>query len=274
MSTLQTTKAAGALAGLGNLKAGLAKVQQSIPAAGGEPILRMGRDGKWIYGAENIEVEAGSEWAVNPLSLQHGFICWKKTDPNNKADKPEKLGEILVSMFEDKPLLSSLPDYGHPWAEQTCVGLRCISGEDEGEQTEYKPSSVGGANAMKELIGKIMAQLDTDEAHPVPVVVLKSDHYQHKTYGKTYTPLIEIVDWISMDGVAADDGTADAPDGSDAGDAPAEEAPAEEPKTAAAPRRAARTPTVAAKAEEPAAEETAPEQPAPATGGEVRRRRR
>jgi len=271
MTTAMTNKAAGALAGLGNLKAGLAKVQASIPTAGGEPILRMGKDGIWIYGAENIEVEKGSKWAVNPLSLQHGYICWKKI-PEGSKEKPEKLGEVLVSMFEDKPVKAGLPDYGHPWVEQTSVGLRCISGEDEGEQTEYKPSSVGGSNAMKAIIGAIMAQLDKDPEHPVPVVLLQSDSYIHSTWGKTYTPEIKIIDWIGMDGVANDEDEDD-----DAGQAPADE-PAEETKpaetAAAAPastrRRAAAAPVV----EAPAEAETAAEQPAPAATGEVRRRRR
>lgn len=269
MTTAMTNKAAGALAGLGNLKAGLAKVQSAIPTAGGEPILRMGRDGKWIYGAENIEVEDGSEWAVNPLSLQHGYICWKKI-PEGSKEKPEKLGEVLVSMFEDKPVKAGLPDYGHPWAEQTSVGLRCVSGEDEGEQTEYKPSSTGGSNAMKDLIGKIMAQLDKDPEHPVPIVLLKSDSYQHKTYGKTYVPIIEIVDWTDMDGIAVDEAD-------DAGQAPADE-PAEETKpaetAAAAPASTRRRAAAAPAAEAPAEAETAAEQPAPAATGEVRRRRR
>lgn len=263
-SVSNTSAAAGALASLGNLKAGLSKVQNSIPAAGGEPIMRMGRDGKWIYGAENIEVEKGSEWAVNPLSLQHGFICWKKI-PDGSKEKPEKLGEVLVSMFEDKPLKSSLPDYGHPWAEQTCVTLRCVSGEDEGEQTEYKPSSVGGGNAMKDLIGSIMKQLDTDGEHPVPIVVLESSHYQHNTYGKTYTPVLKIVDWVGMDGVQGDDQAEDKPETA------AEPAKVEAPATGR--RRAAPAEAAPSEAEQPAAaNETVAASNAPA--GEQRRRRR
>jgi hypothetical protein len=28
---------------------------------------------------------------------------------------------------------------------------------------------------------------------------LKSEHYQHKKYGKVITPVFEITDWVSMD---------------------------------------------------------------------------
>ena len=43
-------------------------------------------------------------------------------------------------------------------------------------------------------------QVEKDQTKPVPVVMLKKDHYQHKSYGKIYTPVFEIVEWISMEG--------------------------------------------------------------------------
>lgn len=199
-----TSASANALAALGSLKQGLQNVQSHIHTAGGDPILRMGRDGVWIYGADNVEVEAGSEWAVNPMSLQHGYICWKNI-PQGSKDKPELLGEEVRSMFQPLPDKNSLPDYGagNSWAEEIMVDLRCVSGEDEGEQTLYKPSSTGGLRAMKEVIGEIMTAIDKHPETPVPVVVLENDSYQHKQYGKTYVPVLRIVRWVSMEGVEA-----------------------------------------------------------------------
>jgi hypothetical protein len=34
----------------------------------------------------------------------------------------------------------------------------------------------------------------------VAVVRLRKDHYAHKSYGKIYTPVFEVIEWISMDG--------------------------------------------------------------------------
>jgi len=31
-------------------------------------------------------------------------------------------------------------------------------------------------------------------------VRLKKDHYTHKSYGRIYTPVFEIVEWVGMDG--------------------------------------------------------------------------
>lgn len=261
--TTEVTKAAAsanALAALGNLKQGLQNVQSGIRVAGGEPILRMGRDGIWIYGADNVEVEDGSTWAVNPMSLTHGYICWKVI-PEGSKEKPELLGEETRSMFQPLPNKDSLPDYGHPWADILSVQLKCVSGEDEGEQTLYKTSSTGGLRAMKELIGSIMEAIDKHPDTPVPVVQLKSDSYPHKQYGKTYFPVIAISKWVSMDGIADEAETA-AP--------PAEE---KQPEVRQSRRAAAAAPVQETVEDE---DETVQEQPAQAANdtGERRRRRR
>lgn len=266
-TTVATASAsAGALAALGNLKQGLQNVQSGIRVAGGEPILRMGRDGIWIYGADNVEVEPGSTWAINPMSLTHGFICWKVI-PEGSKEKPELLGEETRSMFQPLPNKDSLPDYGHPWAEVLSVQLKCLSGEDEGEQTLFKTSSTGGLRAMKELIGSIMEAIDKHPDTPVPVVQLKSDSYAHKQYGKTYFPVIAIESWVSMEGVAE------------------EAAPAAEPVKEAAPARRQAAPRTApannvqavqeADEDDDSLEQAQPEVRQTAAAGEgVRRRRR
>jgi hypothetical protein len=255
------------VAALSNLKQGLANVQTSIHTPGGDPILRMGRDGVWIYGADNVEVQAGSRWAVNPMSLQHGFICWKKI-PEGSKEQPELLGEETRSMFQPLPNKDTLPNYGHPWTEEIIVDMKCMNGEDEGEQVIYKPSSTGGLRAMKELIAEMMTQIDKDPAHPVPVLELLTDSYPHKQYGKTYIPILKIVDWVSMDGVGAL--------------APAvEQAGAPEPETAAEAPKPTRRRTAAGEASTAPETATAGEpEPEPATaatppagGGERRRRR-
>ena len=34
----------------------------------------------------------------------------------------------------------------------------------------------------------------------MPVVSLSNDHYKHKTYGKIYTPVFELHNYVSMEG--------------------------------------------------------------------------
>jgi hypothetical protein len=66
----------------------------------------------------------------------------------------------------------------------------------------------------------IATQVEKDQSKPVAIVRLKKDHYVHKSYGKIYTPVFEIVQWVGMD---------------DAAEAPA----VEEPAPAAGRRRRA-----------------------------------
>lgn len=221
MSHEVANRSAGVVAALANLKRGIQNTRQAIPASSTKPILRMGADGIWVYGQDNIEVEDGSEWAVNPLSIRHGFVCW--TNKKKGEGKNELLGEVYASMSSEPIDPSTLPDKGWPWKPATSVELKCVTeGDDEDEEVIYKPSSVGGANAMQELLDAIEEQLDKGGDAIVPVIKLTNDHYQHKQYGKTYVPMFEVVDWMTMDGIAADEPAAE----------PAKEEPKEEPKTA------------------------------------------
>ena len=196
---VQTQTAGGAVAGLANLKAGLANVSAGMPTANTEPFLRMGTDGIWVYGADNVEVQDGSLWAVNIMSLQHGYAAWTDRD----KQKNEKVGDIMVPFSQALPPRSSLQvheDGGKtcPWREQYSFVLQCVSGEDKGTQVLYNTMSYGGTKAIKDLIAAVMAQLDADETKPIPVISLKNDHYPHKQYGKTYTPLLVIKKWVPM----------------------------------------------------------------------------
>jgi len=51
----------------------------------------------------------------------------------------------------------------------------------------------------------IAQQVESDQSKPVPVVTLKRDHYTHKSYGKIYTPVFEVQEWMSMDGGKAEE---------------------------------------------------------------------
>jgi hypothetical protein len=48
----------------------------------------------------------------------------------------------------------------------------------------------------------IATQVDKDQATPVPVVELGKEHYTHKSYGRIYTPVFKVVEWVGMDGDA------------------------------------------------------------------------
>jgi len=197
MNAIAERTASTAVGALQSLKKGIANVQQTMVRKNSSPFLRMLQDGHWVYGQEDIEVETGSIWAANPLSIEHGWTAWNRTKGADNSGGP--LGEVMVPQSSPLPTKDSLHDVGADWEYQTAIEFRCLNGTDKDEQVVYKASSVGASKAMDALVKAIMRQLDEDENSPVPLVKFDSSTYQHKTYGRTYEPVFEIVDWASLD---------------------------------------------------------------------------
>ena len=190
MSSLVTFSQAN-LPAVTNLSAALRKLDSEVGPAG-VAILKMDKTGHWVFGADQTEVEDDSTWAINPFSFVHGFIAW---------GDGEVLGEKMVSVAEPLPELDAAPGGAkNGWQKQVGVSLKCISGEDKGLECRYATTSVGGVRSVQALAVTIATQVDKDQTKPVAIVRLKKDHYQHKSYGKIYTPVFEVVEWVSMDG--------------------------------------------------------------------------
>ncbi len=188
MSNLTTFKAAGlpAVKDLaGALKANLPKLAEA-----GSVIIKMDKTGHWVFGADQTEVEAGSEWAVNPFSFVHGFIAWGDGDV---------LGEKMVGISQPLPELEPAPvGAKRGWETQVGLSIKCVSGEDEGMEARFTTTSVGGKRAVQTLGALIAAQIEKDPSKPVAIINLDKEHYAHKSYGRIYTPIFEVIDWMDM----------------------------------------------------------------------------
>lgn len=162
----------------------------------GVVILKMDKTGHWVFGADQTEVESDATWAINPFSFIHGFIAW---------GDGEVLGEKMVSVSQPLPEMEAAPAGAkRGWETQVGMSLKCLSGEDKDMEARFSSTSVGGKRAVQTLAVAIANQVEADQTKPVPVVRLKKDHYSHKSYGKIYTPVFEIVEWVGMDGEAAE----------------------------------------------------------------------
>lgn len=160
----------------------------------GVVILKMDKTGHWVFGADQTEVEDDSIWAVNPFSFVHGYIAW---------GDGEVLGEKMTGVANPLPEPPEPPPGAKKgWEVQIGCSLKCLSGEDEGMEARYTTTSVGGKNAVQSLAAAIAAQVEKDQTKPVPVVTLGKEHYQHKSFGRIYTPLFTVKDWTSITGEA------------------------------------------------------------------------
>jgi len=170
---------------------------ETVGGPSGVTILKMDKTGHWVFGADQTEVQDDATWAVNPFSFVHGFIAW---------GNGEVLGEKMVPVSQPLPELDAAPpNASKGWEPQIGMSLKCLAGEDAGLEARFSATSVGGRRAVQTLAVAIAAQVEKDQTKPVPVVKLKKDHYVHKSYGRIYTPIFEVVEWVSMDGAAAEE---------------------------------------------------------------------
>ena len=174
-----------------SLSSALRSIEAEVGGSGGMVILKMDKTGHWVFGADQTEIEYDSIWAINPFSFVHGYIAW---------------GDGQVAAEKMAPVTEPLPETGpapepakRGWEMQVGMTLACTNGEDKGLQARYTATSVGGKRAVQALAVAIAEQVDKDQTKPVPLVVLKKEHYQHKSYGRIYTPVFDITDWAPLD---------------------------------------------------------------------------
>jgi len=191
MSNLTTFSGAN-LPAVATLSTSLRAINTDVGGIGaGIAILKMDKTGHWVFGADQTEVEDGSLWAVNPFSFVHGYIAW---------GDGEVLGEKMVSVSQPLPELDAAPPNAKKgWEVQVGLSLKCISGGDKGTEARFTTTSVGGKRAVQTLAVALADQVEKDQDKPVAIVLLKKEHYQHKSYGRIYTPVFEVKEWVSMD---------------------------------------------------------------------------
>ena len=195
MSNIATFSQAN-LPAVASLSTALRSLENDVTPAG-VAILKMDKTGHWVYGADQTEIEDDSTWAVNPFSFVHGFIAW---------GDGEVLGEKMVSVSQPLPELDGAPPAAkRGWETQVGLSLKCLTGEDKGLEARFSTTSVGGKRAVQALAVAIANQVEADQTKPVPVILLKKEHYQHKSYGKIYTPVFDIKEWVGMDAEASEE---------------------------------------------------------------------
>ena len=191
--------AGGALTSLAALQTALANVNTAaiIGRSGLPMLLFKSREdsGTWGFGQRRTIPEEGSRWALNPLTFRYGASCFN----GNKV-----VDERLVPVSQPKPLIPELPDTGFPWQEEWAVNLKCISGADAGVEVIFKANTDGGIKAVVIMVDQVRDRINSGQhdGKIVPIVLLEKDSYQHSQYGRVYFPVLNTIDWMSLDGPA------------------------------------------------------------------------
>lgn len=203
MNTSVATRAsAGALAAAQALRANLTAVSAPLPS-GQKGFVKFGKDGVWVFGQENTELKAGTEVAINPLSVKSGYSSWTDYDQKLKK-KNELVGEFLVPLGAPIPPKHTMKDTGWDWRDLRVIEMKVLNGPHKGKELSFSTTSDGGLRAIKAILDQVVVQLDEDPEYIVPVVKLGNAFYEHKQWGKTYTPVMDVVDFMTMDGPDAE----------------------------------------------------------------------
>jgi hypothetical protein len=185
-----TTFSGSNLPSVKSLATALRTIETDVGGAG-TVIIKMDKTGHWVFGADQTEIEDGSTWAVNPFSFVHGYIAW---------GDGEVLAEKMVSVSQPLPELEAAPPGAKKgWETQVGMSIKCLDGEDKGMEARYTTTSVGGKKGVQALAVAIATQVEKDQSKPVPVVELGKEHYTHKSYGRIFTPVFKVLEWVSMD---------------------------------------------------------------------------
>ena len=209
------------MANMADLAKGLKQSAQNVDSGGGN-FMKFAK-GEWTWGAEETEVEEDALWAVHPNGFQHGWIAWGDKEHNNDGTK---LGETMCTATEPLPFEKDLPEIEGEWVQQIAMQLVCLSGIDKGVKLTFNSCSTGGRKAYADVINAVVTEITAGNDGVCPAVTLGVDSYKHKTFGKTFVPIITIKSWKTLADLNA------ILDAADSDDEPEEEVKKVEKKTA------------------------------------------
>ena len=177
---------------ISNTITNLIAAQASTPqvSSGDFQYLKLSKSGDWVYGADETEVDDGSAFVIDPATYAQGFVAWD--DGELIDEKMAVSGQPPVTQA-DLPVLAA-----GRWDAQVSFALKGIEGKEEGVQMLYKTSSKGGKAAIAELLSKIIARGQAGETDICPIVVLDKTSYKHKKYGKIFTPILTVDEWVDL----------------------------------------------------------------------------
>ena len=174
---------------IANLQA--AQAMTPVSTSGDFQYLKMTKVGEWVYGANETEVGKDSAFVIDPNTYSQGFVAWHSGELI--AENMSVAGQPPV-VLADCPTLPA----GVSYDSQVAFALKGIEGEEEGVQLLYKVSSKGGKGAIAILLEQIIHRGMAGEETLCPVVVLDTSSYKHKKYGKIYTPVLTVDEWVDL----------------------------------------------------------------------------
>lgn len=191
----------GDIADPSRMQQSMARLGQASRNVGGGLFLRFTKQGEWLFGQDQDDVEEGERFAVNPMSFTNGYIGWE-----NGAVVGEHMCSVMDGMPCSQADLEPITGKGQSdgWSAQLGLSMKSLD-EDEPLELRYNATSRGGKQAIGTLADEISARMLEDANSCVPIIELDADSYKHKQYGKIFTPILSVVAWADSNGVVVEE---------------------------------------------------------------------
>lgn len=168
----------------------------------GKALLRLTKQGTWVFGADSETLKTGTVLIANPSSLSSGYVAWYQSKIEGEHMQPLSLGPVDQSKLTEVNSGSIPPGKkvasGKGWESQASIDL--ITQADVPLSLCYKSSSMGGMRALLTLAGEIAYGLSENPTRCFPLVEIDTDSYIHKEFGEVFTPMLSIIGWLDAEG--------------------------------------------------------------------------
>jgi hypothetical protein len=144
-------------------------------------------------------VPLGTRCIAHIDELELGWLHWEGGKPSDRRvgrvaegfvpPKRSELGDDDKQYWEDQDR--------DPWQFTMEVPITRL---DTGERCKFTTSSGGGKECVGRLSRAYGLRLHAEERPGLPVVELRSDHYRNRYGGRTFKPIMSIVNWTGSDG--------------------------------------------------------------------------
>lgn len=189
----------------------ITEYQTNLPAANGEvdPFLAYGqahafaegqylsfKNGEWLYGMNQEVLPLGTKLAVNMAGMRVGWRRWENRQVvDDRTSLLTEMRPLLPrhSLGDNDKSMWEQPDRD-PWQNTSIVEM--VSGD--GEKYIYATGSYGGRKCLGDLCTAFAKERRLRPGQ-LPLVSLGAGSYDHKSYGKTWEPVLTIVGWVLED---------------------------------------------------------------------------
>ncbi len=200
---------AGGVEFLNSYVSGLKRSVSNIQVGETKDILKMGEDGSWTFGQENLEVAESDVFAINPFTIKHGYIAFQPLSGGLALTEDGDDAVFLYPVTEELPDVDDLPALELDKAKgkkempkflrQFSVDMVCVEGPNKGAEVVYRPYTIGGLQLARRIVDDIIDKICSGSENVVPMIELFSDTYYNKAYSKDiYVPQADILEWASI----------------------------------------------------------------------------